>query len=68
MQDSFELAEVLTGNSFKDLKSAIANYEKGMVKRGAEATEQTLDNQERMFSKDALDQMTTFFNHVRDQA
>lgn len=68
MQDSFELAEVLTGNSFKDLKSAIANYEKGMVKRGAEATKETLDNQERMFSKDALDQMTTFFNHVRDQA
>lgn len=68
MQDSFELAEVLTGNSFTDLKSAIADYEKGMVQRGAEATEQTLDNQERMFSKDALDQMKTFFNHVRNQA
>lgn len=67
MQDSFELAEALTSNHFEDLQSAISYYEKDMVKRGANATRETLDNQERMFSKDGLDQMTTFFNQVKDK-
>ena len=67
MQDSFELAEALTSNHFADLQSAISYYEKDMVKRGANATRETLDNQERMFSKDGLDQMTTFFNQVKDK-
>jgi 2-polyprenyl-6-methoxyphenol hydroxylase-like FAD-dependent oxidoreductase len=66
LQDSFELAECLTGNQFGDVKSAIAHFEKGMVARGAEATKDTLENSERMFSKTGLAQMTEFFKHVKD--
>ncbi len=65
MQDSFELAEILTGNEFPDLKTAIAHFEKDMVKRGAAATKDTLENTGRMFSKNALEQMIGFFNQVQ---
>ncbi|HVY76869.1 MAG TPA: NAD(P)/FAD-dependent oxidoreductase [Puia sp.] len=65
LQDSFELAECLTGNKFSDIKSAISHFEKEMVARGAEATKDTLENTERMFSKTALKQMLTFFNQVK---
>jgi 2-polyprenyl-6-methoxyphenol hydroxylase-like FAD-dependent oxidoreductase len=64
MQDSFELAECLTGNKFSDIKTAISHFEKEMVARGAEATKQTLENTEKMFSKTALEQMASFFNQV----
>jgi 2-polyprenyl-6-methoxyphenol hydroxylase-like FAD-dependent oxidoreductase len=62
LQDSFELAECLTGNQFTDIKTAIAHFEKEMVARGAEATKDTLENSERMFSKTGLAQMAEFFN------
>jgi len=65
LQDAFELAECLTGNQFDDIKTAIAYFEKGMVARGAEATKDTLENSERMFSKTGLAQMTAFFNQVK---
>ncbi|KMQ61158.1 2-polyprenyl-6-methoxyphenol hydroxylase [Chryseobacterium sp. BLS98] len=64
MQDAFELAECLTGNTFSDIKSAIAHFEKNMVIRGAAATQDTLENMERMFSKNGLEQMISFFNQV----
>ncbi|MFT4203942.1 MAG: NAD(P)/FAD-dependent oxidoreductase [Chitinophagaceae bacterium] len=64
MQDSFELAEVLTSNRFSDIKAAIAYFEKDMVARGAQATKETLDNMDRMFSKTGLQQMMAFFNQV----
>ncbi|MBS1690134.1 MAG: FAD-dependent monooxygenase [Bacteroidetes bacterium] len=67
LQDAFELAECLTGNQFADIKTAIAHFEKGMVARGAEATKDTLENSERMFSKTALTQMTAFFNQVKER-
>lgn len=67
MQDSFELAEVLTNGKFPDIKSAIAHFEKDMIKRGAEATKDTLENTERMFSENGLEQMTAFFNQVKDE-
>ncbi|QEM06519.1 FAD-dependent monooxygenase [Mucilaginibacter rubeus] len=67
LQDSFELAECLTGNQFTDIKEAIAHFEKEMVERGAKATKDTLENSERMFSKTGLAQMTEFFNHVKKQ-
>lgn len=65
LQDAFELAECLTGDQYADIKTAIAHFEKGMVARGAEATKDTLENSERMFSKTGLAQMTAFFDHVK---
>ncbi|SEN91005.1 2-polyprenyl-6-methoxyphenol hydroxylase [bacterium A37T11] len=67
MQDSFELAEVLTNGKFSDIKTAIAHFERDMVARGADATQQTLDNMERMFAKNGLEQMVAFFNRVKAQ-
>ena len=66
LQDAFELAECLTGNLFPDIKTAIAHFEKEMVERGAEATKDTLENAESMFSKTALEQMSAFFNQVKN--
>jgi 2-polyprenyl-6-methoxyphenol hydroxylase-like FAD-dependent oxidoreductase len=65
MQDSFELAEVLTGNKFADIRTAIAHFEKDMIARGAAATKDTLENTERMFSETGLEQMVSFFNQVK---
>lgn len=67
MQDAFELAECLTSNQFANIKTAIAHFEKGMIARGAEATKDTLENSERIFSKTGLAQMAAFFNHVKDR-
>lgn len=61
MQDSYELAEVLTSGKFSDIKTAIAHFEKDMIARGADATRMTLENTEKMFSKTALEQMLSFF-------
>ncbi|HEY0262860.1 MAG TPA: FAD-dependent monooxygenase, partial [Chitinophagales bacterium] len=66
MQDSFELAEVLTNGKFAEIKTAIAHFEKDMIARSAEAVQMTLDNTERMFSKNGLEQMVAFFNSVQD--
>lgn len=66
LRDAFELAENLTGNQFQDLKTAIAHFEKEMVVRGAQATKDTLENSERMFSKTGLEQMLAFFNQVKE--
>jgi 2-polyprenyl-6-methoxyphenol hydroxylase-like FAD-dependent oxidoreductase len=65
MQDAFELAECLTGNKFSEIKTAISHFEKEMVVRGAEATKETLDNTEIIFSKNGLEQMVAFFNQVK---
>lgn len=62
MQDAFELASCLTSDKFSDLKSAIAFFEADMIKRGAEATADTLKNSEIMHANNALEQMLTFFN------
>lgn len=65
MQDAFELAEVLTNGNFADIKPAIAHFENNMVVRGSKATMDTLENMERMFSKNGLEQMTAFFSNVK---
>jgi len=67
MQDAFELAESLTGNKFHDIKTAISHFEKQMITRGAEATQDTLENTERLHSKTALDQMLAFFSQVENE-
>ncbi|CAL1517028.1 NAD(P)/FAD-dependent oxidoreductase [Chitinophaga sp. MM2321] len=63
MQDAFELAECLTNNKFRDIKTAISHFEKQMIIRGAAATQETLENSEIMHSKTALEQMLIFFSH-----
>ncbi len=65
MQDSFELAECLTGDKSPDIKTAISHFEKHMIARGAEATQETLENTKRMFSKTAVQQIVSFFNQVQ---
>ncbi|HWB27751.1 MAG TPA: NAD(P)/FAD-dependent oxidoreductase [Chitinophagaceae bacterium] len=67
LQDAFELAENLTGNKFSDIKTVIAAFEKEMIIRGAEATKETLDNTQIMFSKTALEQMRMFFSRVKEK-
>lgn len=66
MQDAFELAACLTSNKFTDLKSAISFFEADMIKRGAEATADTLRNSEIMHANNALEQMLAFFSHVHE--
>jgi 2-polyprenyl-6-methoxyphenol hydroxylase-like FAD-dependent oxidoreductase len=68
MQDSFELADVLTSGQFSDMKSGIAHFEKEMVLRGASATKQTLENTEKMFAKNGLEQMLSFFGQVHESS
>lgn len=67
MQDAFELADCLTSEKFQDIKTAIAHFEEDMITRGAEATKETLDNTEIMFSKTSLEQMSAFFNQVKNR-
>lgn len=62
MQDAFELAECLTGDKFRDIKTAISHFENQMVIRAAEATRDTLENTEVMHSNTALEQMLAFFS------
>jgi len=66
MQDAFELADCLTSERFSDIKEAISFFEEDMIKRGAAATDDTLKNTKIMHSEKALDQMLSFFNHVKN--
>jgi len=61
MQDAFELAACLTNGNFESLEIAISYFEKQMIQRGAEATQDTLENSDRMHSTTALQQMLDFF-------
>ncbi len=65
--DAFELAACLTGNTFTDIKTAIAHFEKQMIERAAIATQETLVNTELMHSADALAQMVGFFSQVEGE-
>lgn len=65
MQDAFELAECVTDEACADIRSAIADFEKQMVIRGAKATQETLENTDRMFSETALADMVGFFGQVK---
>lgn len=61
MQDAFELAENLTNNKFKDVKSAISNYEQEMLKRASEITEITLFNTEMLHAPNAIENLLKMF-------
>jgi 2-polyprenyl-6-methoxyphenol hydroxylase-like FAD-dependent oxidoreductase len=64
MQDAFELAACLTEGNFESLKLALSYFEKQMIQRGAEATQDTLENSDRMHSATALQQMLDFFGET----
>jgi 2-polyprenyl-6-methoxyphenol hydroxylase-like FAD-dependent oxidoreductase len=61
MQDAFELAESLTSNEYKDVKSAILNYEQRMLKRASEITKITLENTEMLHSENAIEVLLRMF-------
>ncbi|WP_415326092.1 FAD-dependent oxidoreductase [Chryseobacterium sp. MMS23-Vi53] len=61
MQDAFELAENLTNNEFQNIKSAISNYEKNMLKRASEITEITLFNTEMLHAPNAIENLLKMF-------
>jgi 2-polyprenyl-6-methoxyphenol hydroxylase-like FAD-dependent oxidoreductase len=62
MQDAFELAEVLSGNSFSNVQTAIAAYEKKMCVRASEITKITLDSTKMMHSDDPITRLINMFN------
>lgn len=54
MQDAFELAACLTDENFPDLRTAIASYEKQMLKRAAEVTQMTLESTALLHHEEAI--------------
>ncbi|MGE8533055.1 FAD-dependent monooxygenase [Chryseobacterium sp. D764] len=62
MLDALELSEYLTNNSYSTLQEAISGYEHHMRKRAAIATQESLENGERMHSEKSLTTMLDFFN------
>jgi len=64
MWDALELSEYLTGNQFKDIKTAISYFEDRMLQRASEATKDTLRNGEQLHSKDALENLVAIFNRM----
>lgn len=62
MLDALELSEHLTDKKYETLQEAIADYEQKMRKRAAIATQESLENGERMHSENSLTTMLDFFN------
>ncbi|MFP3834511.1 FAD-dependent oxidoreductase [Chryseobacterium sp. SIMBA_028] len=62
MLDALELSEHLTNNNYSTLEEALHHYETKMGKRAAIATQESLENGERMHSKQALTTMLEFFS------
>lgn len=62
MLDALELSENLTNNNYSTLQEALHHYETKMCKRAAVATQESLENGERMHSKNALATMLEFFS------
>ncbi len=62
MLDALELSECLTEDTYMSVQEAIAAYEINMRKRGAIMAKESLENGERMHSKNALTVMSAFFS------
>ena len=63
MLDALELSENLTSDQFATIQEALANYESNMRERASEAAKESLENGEKMHSKDSLKTMLEFFSH-----
>nr|WP_315242009.1 NAD(P)/FAD-dependent oxidoreductase [uncultured Flavobacterium sp.] len=61
MLDALELSECLTSDKFKTVQEAISGYEGIMRERASVAAKESLENGEKMHSKDALKTMLNFF-------
>lgn len=66
MLDALELSEYLTDNHYHTLQEAISVYEHQMRERAATATQESLENGERMHSETSLATMLDFFNSHLD--
>ncbi|MDR7370854.1 NAD(P)/FAD-dependent oxidoreductase [Flavobacterium aquidurense] len=62
MLDALELSEFLTSDKYNTVQEAISSYEINMRKRAANAAQESLENGEKMHSKEALKTMLAFFN------
>lgn len=62
MLDAVELSDCLTSDKYATLHQALAVYETAMRKRAARATQQSLENGERMHSAGALEKMLAIFS------
>ncbi|MCX8534241.1 FAD-dependent oxidoreductase [Chryseobacterium luquanense] len=62
MLDALELSEYLTNNEYKSILESISHYEKEMRKRASVIAQESLDNGEKMHSKNSLSTMLEFFN------
>jgi len=61
MLDALELSEYLTSEKYNSLTDAISAYEINMRKRASQATQESLENGEKMHSENALETMLEFF-------
>jgi 2-polyprenyl-6-methoxyphenol hydroxylase-like FAD-dependent oxidoreductase len=61
MLDALELSEYLTSDNYNTVQEAISSYERNMRKRAAKAAHESLENGEKMHSKEALKTMLAFF-------
>jgi 2-polyprenyl-6-methoxyphenol hydroxylase-like FAD-dependent oxidoreductase len=61
MLDALELSECLTCDRFESLREAIFYFESDMRKRAAIATQESIENGERMHAEDALTTMLNMF-------
>ncbi|KQB37673.1 FAD-dependent oxidoreductase [Flavobacterium aquidurense] len=64
MRDALELNECLTSDTYKTIHEAIADYEISMRERASKAAQESLENGEKMHSKEALKTMLEFFAGV----
>lgn len=62
MLDALELSEFLTSDKYNTVLEAISFYESNMRERAAKAAQESLENGEKMHSKNALETMLAFFN------
>ncbi|WP_029268836.1 NAD(P)/FAD-dependent oxidoreductase [Flavobacterium sp. KJJ] len=62
MLDALELSECLTSNTYNTIQEAIGNYENNMRERASKAAQESLENGEKMHSKDSLETMLAFFS------
>ena len=61
MLDALELSEILISGDQTSLQQSISRYENTMRKRAAIKAQESLENGEKMHSRDALTIMTSFF-------
>ncbi|GGE44693.1 2-polyprenyl-6-methoxyphenol hydroxylase-like FAD-dependent oxidoreductase [Pedobacter psychrotolerans] len=62
MLDALELSKMLLSDKHKNLQQAISFYEIEMRKRASSKAKESLENGEKMHSKNALSVMTSFFS------